>query len=316
MTVPRGSRRLKGMLTVSRGLSRGLACGLVFVGSLIACGSDDSSGGTTPTKSTAQASSGCGKTGAPSGLQSSQSIQVDGAKRTYELFVGSAHDGKTPLPLVFILHGGGGTGAGVRKSFDIESVANGKAIFVYPDATNKYPNSWDLDDNADKNPDIKLFDALRASIASSYCVDSQRVFAWGSSAGAYFANQLACRRGGELRAIAANSGGAPYGGDDKTDKYDDSGNLICPESPTAALIIHGTSDGTVDVSEGKAALAWWRKANGCAAGDGTDYDPSPCKALAGCNAARPVVGCFIPGMGHTIWPEHGTDVTWKFFSSL
>ena len=301
-------------------LTRGLACGLVLVGSLIACSSDDSSssGGTAPTKSTAQASSGCGKTGAALGLKSAQSISVEGTKRTYELFVGSAHNGTTPLPLVFVLHGGGGTGAGIRKSFDLESVANGKAIFVYPDAdlSKKYENSWDLDDNADRNPDIKMFDALRASIASSYCVDSQRVFAWGSSAGAYFANQLGCRRGGELRAIAANSGGAPYGGDDKTDKYDDSGNLICPESPTAALIIHGESDGTVDVSEGKAALAWWRKADGCTSGDGTDYDPSPCKQLPGCNAARPVVGCFIPGMGHTIWPTQGTEVTWKFFSSF
>lgn len=314
MTASSGSRRLKGMSF----LTRGLACGLVLVGSLIACGSDDASSAsaTTPTKSTAQASSGCGKTGAVLGLQSGQSIQVEGTKRTYELFVGSAHTGTAPLPLVFVLHGGGGTGDGIRKSFDIESVANGKAIFVYPDATNKYENSWDLDDNADKNPDIKLFDALRESIAASYCVDSKRVFAWGSSAGAYMANQLGCRRGGELRAIAANSGGGPYGGDDKTDKYDDSGNFICPESPTAALIIHGAADDTVPLSEGKVSLAWWRKANACAAGNGTDYKPSPCKQLSGCNAARPVVYCEIPGMGHTIWPQHGTEVTWKFFASF
>lgn len=295
-------------------LQRWLGVGVsVVVLGVVACGGDDE---TAPTKATTQASSGCGKTGAAKGLQEKQSVQVDGKKRTYELFVGDAHDGSSPLPLVFILHGGSGTGAGIRKGFAIEKEAAGKAIFVYPDATNDYPNSWDLDDSAEKNVDIKFFDALREKIASDYCVDSQRVFAWGSSAGGFMANQLACRRGSVIRGIASNSGGGPYGGPDEDGLYDDSGNFTCPDKPVAALVIHGEKDTSVSLDDGKESVKYWRRANGCTEGDGADYAPSPCKQLPGCASERPTVFCEIPGMGHTIWPEHGTDVVWKFFSSL
>ena len=260
-------------------------------------------------------SSACGKAGAPTGAITGQKISVKGAGRSYDLFVGSAYNGKTPLPLVFVFSGAGGTGAQIRASYPIEGQAGGKAIFVYPNArigSGAPPNSWDLDSVAAQNQDILLFDALRAQLAATYCVDTTRVFAAGMSAGAYFANQLGCRRGAELRATAAHSGGGPFGSDSE---YDGNGNLVCPEKPAGgALVIHGLADGTVAPSEGAASLAYWRAADKCAAGNGASYAPSPCLALS-CATGHPVVHCEIPGLGHDVW-KSAAQATWKFFTQF
>lgn len=267
------------------------------------------------TRAPGKGSSACSKPAARAGSITGQKISVNGAVRTYDLFVGGAYNGATPLPLVFVFSGAGGTGAQIRASYPIEGQTAGKAILVYPNArtgAGAPPNSWDLDSVAAQNQDIQLFDALRAQIAATYCVDTTRVFAAGMSAGAYFANQLGCRRGAELRATAAHSGGGPYGNDSE---YDDNGNLVCPEKPAGgALVIHGLADGTVAPSEGAASLAYWRSADKCAAGNGTSWAPSPCLAL-GCAAGHPVVHCEIPGLGHTVWTG-AAQATWKFFAQL
>ena len=251
------------------------------------------------------ASSGCGGS-ASGGLQQAQTLSVRGETRTYELFVpdGAA----SALPLVFVFHGSGGTGKDQRaSSYNLEAEAKGKAIFVYPDGMNR---QWDLDRKADDNADIQFFDALVESISSKLCVDRARIFATGYSMGAYFTNQLGCRRGNVLRAIAAHAGGGPFGSDDE---YDENGDLVCPQKAVPALISHGTSDMTVPLSEGKSSRDGWQKANTCASTT-RPYAPSPCVALDGC--ARPVVYCEIPGLGHEVWPAGGAAATWRFFSSF
>lgn len=51
------------------------------------------------------------------------SIMFNGLKRTYLIHIPRNHDQSKPLPLVIVLHGGGGTGANVvkltRGGFDI-----------------------------------------------------------------------------------------------------------------------------------------------------------------------------------------------------
>lgn len=252
---------------------------------------------------------------APKGWLAKQKLVVAGVKdpgyanRTYNLLVPAGHDGSKTFPLVFELHGNGGDGAGMRKTLDLETASAGGAILVYPDGF----GGWDLESAPDKNDDIKFVRALIDTIGKTYCVDTSRVFATGYSNGGYFANQLACKVGAAVfRGIASHAGGGPYGADAE---YDDQGNLICAGKPVAALISHGTSDGSVALSEGKSSRDEWKRVNGCK--DATDpFDPSPCVAYQGCAAGRPVVYCEVPGLGHVPWPEGGAKATWSFLSKL
>lgn len=229
-------------------------------------------------------------------------MSIGGRSRTYTLVMPPTTPA-TLYPLVMVLHGHGGTGAVARASFDLERL--GRAIFVYPDA----PGGWDLDSPTPQNPDVALFDAILARATESACVDSRRVFVAGFSNGAYMANQLACRRGDRIRAIASHGGGGPYeaaGG-----AYDDQGQLLCGGKPVAALIVHGLADGTVSPSEGDKSVEHWTHANHCRGG-GAPIAPAGCTALRGCDNG--VLSCRVPGLGHHVWPE-GRRLTWAFFDA-
>lgn len=259
-----------------------------------------------------ESSQGCGKTSAPKGVLGNQSVSVRNNARTYHAIIPEAHDGKTPLPIVFMFHGSGGDGAGFRDVYPLEREARGQAVFVYPNA-DPASGSWDLERDASNNNDILFFDAMLEALSVSHCIDRKRVFATGYSAGGYFSNQLGCRRGSVLRAIASHAGGGPFG---LNVEYDDKGLLRCPERPVPALVAHGTGDTEVKLEEAQKSREHWRRVNGCASGAGVPRDPSPCVSLAQCASDRPVVYCEVPGLGHAVWPEGGPKVTWDFFTSF
>lgn len=244
----------------------------------------------------------CGKKSAATGVLA-RKVNVFGKARTYTLVVPAGYDAAISQPLVYVLHGDGGTGKQIRASFDVEAAAGGKALFLYPDGAG---GAWDLDSPASKNADVALFDATLAQVQSEYCVDLHRVFIAGFSKGAYMANQLACRRGDRIRAVATHSGGGPYGAEGGT--YDDHGELVCSGKPVGSLVLHGTSDAVVAPSEGEKSIAHWTHANHCA----SSTTSGTCATYTGC--ANPVVACKIHGLGHTVWPEAPKRV-WQFFDS-
>lgn len=245
---------------------------------------------------------GCGASNA-SGVQN---LSVDVAGKARAFIVSVPKGNARAWPVVFVFHGGGGTAAGVRDYFGFSSIAEDKAIFVYPTGLR---GQWDLDTPAAKNADVAFFDAMLEKLVATQCVDTSRVFATGNSMGGYFANQLGCRRGDALRAIAPHAGGGPYENDDG---YDDQGHLKCVGKPVATMVFHGLADTNVDPKEGQLSVDYWAYANKCARTT-KDFAPSPCVAYDGC--VRPVVSCRIPGLGHKIWSE-GPKATWNFFASF
>jgi polyhydroxybutyrate depolymerase len=281
---------------------------VIVVVAASACG-DDPAAPPETNKVQSESSQGCIKTDAPKGVLAKQTINVRGDQRTYDLVVPDSYDSKKAYPLVFVFHGAGGDGAGVRGQYGLEASAGGKAIFVYPDG---FLGKWEREKPSESNPDMEYFDVLLESLFASHCVDVQRVFAAGYSNGGYFANQLACSRGARLKAIASISGGGPIG--DASD-FDDKGNLRCKEKPVAALITHGTDDTEVKLEEGQKSRDHWRRVNGCRTGAGVPFDPAPCVSLAGCASDRPVVYCEVPSIGHALWSE-SAKATWRFFDSF
>ncbi|MBX3230038.1 MAG: hypothetical protein KIT84_25610 [Labilithrix sp.] len=273
---------------------------------LVACGDRPPSStagwpgaATEPTSAPAAA---CSKGSAPKGTFK-RTVNVFGKSRSYTLVVPPGYAAGTSHPLIYVLHGHGGTGAQARSSFDLEGASGGKAVFVYPDGIG---GGWDLDSPTPKNGDVALFDATLAIVQSDYCVDLHRVFIAGFSNGAYMANQLACRRAERVRAVATHSGGGPYeNGPDA--KYDDRGALVCSGKPVGSLVIHGAADGTVAPAEGQKSVTHWTAANRCGA---TPAKNGACAAYSGC--VNPVVACKVPGLGHALWPEAKARV-WAFF---
>jgi polyhydroxybutyrate depolymerase len=273
---------------------------------LVACDPGPSStanwpGATTPQAAEKASSPSCGKA-APKGVLAKK-VNVFGKSRSYTLVVPASYAPEVSQPLIYVLHGHGGTGAQARSSFEIETAAGGKGLFLYPDA----PGGWDLDSETGKNRDVAFFDAMLAQAQSEYCVDLHRVFIAGFSNGAYMANQLACRRSERVRAVVTHSGGGPYDSG-PTAKYDEHGQLECGGKPVAALVIHGTADGTVAPSEGQKSIDHWVAANHC----GAPAANGACAIYAGC--MNPVMACKVHGLGHIVWPEAATRA-WAFFDA-
>ena len=261
-------------------------------------------GSTTPPPSSAT----CNKSGLVKGAGQAKTLDVFGDTRSYVLSVPQAY-GELPgsWRLVFAFHGGGGTGAGLRGWYDTDQrYAEKDAIVVYPDAKN---GNWDLDSPTDSNLDIVFFDRLLDELSTNACIDATRVFAVGFSNGAYFANQLACRRGGVFRAIAPHAGGGPYG---PGSSYDAQGNLVCAGTPPAVRIFHAEDDYVVPISHAEASIKHWTWANRCQPSTHA-MAPDACAAYDGCG--KPVEVCRYWGVGHSIWSE-GAKSTWEFFEGF
>ncbi len=236
------------------------------------------------------------------GLAKDGAIEAAKKKRTYIASIPQSIHSGSPLRIVFAFHGDARTGMNVREGLMLEDHAGDEAIVVYPDGLDK---TWKTEDASDKNPDYVFYDVLLAHFAKSACLDLARVFLTGHSRGAFFANQLACRR--DVRAVAPIAGGGPYvlPGDAPA-----KGGLSCRFRPSA-MIFHGDADTNVPIGSGRATRDFWVRANGCKSTT-TAFAPSPCVAFDGCEEGRPVIFCSLPKHAHEIWPEAPSSI-WKFF---
>jgi polyhydroxybutyrate depolymerase len=201
-----------------------------------------------------------------------------------------------PLPLVYGWNGVGGDGKGAQSYIKIET--NHHGIFVYPD-----PNRTDGWDYNNGGADVLFFDALNSYLTQNYCIDMNRIFSVGLSAGGIMSNKLGCFRGDVLRAIAPSSA-MTWSGTCKGD--------------VAVMIICGTQDtynACDDAQNGAASeTAVWVPRNGCSSQTTTSPISSMCQAYQGCAAADPVLLCTHSG-GHG-WPTSLSDATWQFFMGL
>ena len=82
--------------------------------------------------SNAPGTPGCGRPPARAGAAVAQHVTAAGRDRTYTLVVPEGYAPQTPYPLVFVLHGSGGTAAGARTQTDLEKVAGGRAARSAP----------------------------------------------------------------------------------------------------------------------------------------------------------------------------------------
>jgi poly(3-hydroxybutyrate) depolymerase len=209
----------------------------------------------------------------------------------YLLTLPEGYDGSQPVPLVFAFHGRARSHQllhDVDGSYLAEQLG-GKYAVAYVKSIGR---GFDLP--RERSDNLQMFDALYAHLLSSYCIDSEQVFAIGHSSGALFSEILACERSPLLRGIGAVAGA-----------------MVLPEchGRSAALMVHGERDSVVSLSRGRSARDRFLQANGCS----QQFAPvgaAGCVRYAGCEPGLPVE-----------WCEHGeatyenTNHGWPSFAS-
>ena len=166
----------------------------------------------------------------------SETIQHDGLTREYSIYVPASYDGTTNFPLLFNLHGGGGTNSAWQVTSDMIPIADtADFILVYPQARPdpsdgnsfnwipKVPGTFD---------DVPFFSSLIDTIASNYQIDQNRIYACGYSLGGDMTFELGCKLNNRIAAIAPVA---------RTMQANP--NSFCsPVHPTGVLTILGTDD--------------------------------------------------------------------------
>jgi polyhydroxybutyrate depolymerase len=247
-------------------------------------------------------------------------IEFGGLQRTYLLHVPPSYTGQNATPLVFVFHGGEGTGEHIADvtQFSQCSDQNGFLV-VYPDGVDQ---SWN--DGRGTTPaeeqgvdDVGFVTALLGQLAQTLYIAPQLVYATGLSNGARFTHRLGCEISEKIAAIGPVAG----------TMAENIAQQCAPQQPVSVVEFHGTEDpinhwdggevqgefGGMTLSVPKTVLLWVNF-NGCPPSPQKsmlpDTDPNDGtrvwrKAYSPGESGCEVVLYGVEGGGHT-WP--GTDL--------
>jgi polyhydroxybutyrate depolymerase len=266
-------------------------------------GTGGAGGGGGATADAGTQSSGCGKTLTRPDRKTQQTIDIQGTTRYYLLNVPN-FDNKTPLPLVFALHGYDMNNVALVDAYDFTAQSGNKAITVLPQGEGPAPgNVSHWGDQVLKSTwtanaaNYAFMQTLKEDLASRYCIDPSRVFITGFSMGGMFTNSMACEHVDWFRGYAPVEGGGP--------------NSCAKADAHPAVIIHqGSLDTIAKPSAGEGTRDFWTKQNTCSSTSSSIY--TGCQSYADCDA--PVIYC-VGAWDHYV---HGTARAniWTFFNSL
>ncbi len=258
----------------------------------------------------------------------SGTLDFGGLHRQYFVHVPPAYDGKTPLPLVLVLHGATQTPEGIERMSGMSAAADKEAFLaVYPRGTGRVL-TWNsgaccgyaMENHVD---DTGFLGALIDKLERDYVVDRRRVFATGISNGGMMSYRLACELADKVAAIAPVEGAQ---------------DLAChPSNGVSVIVFHGTDDHLVPFDGGStpfqvgsrrsdtsvpSTVAFWVKQDGCTPTPQREVSAAVhAEIYAGCRDGAGVALYAIQG-GHHIWPGtrfSGNDVPatslmWSFFA--
>lgn len=271
-----------------------------------------------------------------------QTIMHDGAKRSY--LVRAAHIPEKPkqaVPLVIVLHGGGGNAAITERmtGFTRKAIKE-RFIVVYPNGSSHFEDkllTWNathccgyaMEKNVD---DVGFIAAMLTQLLKDYPIDAKRVYVTGLSNGGMMSHKIGIELSDRIAAIAPVISG--LFGDEKL-----------PAQAVAALMINGMLDESVPhlggAPGGRFAKRWrgthvkpasyqaefWAKANGCKAKAIEQDVGFAMHWKHSCPNQKTVELYLVKDNGHA-WPGgqagtglgdtpstsmNATDVIWEFF---
>ena len=245
------------------------------------------------------------------------------------------------IPLVLVLHGGGGNALNIEKVTGFTEKANKEGfIVVYPEGTGKRNNkrlTWNaghccghgMEAGVD---DVGFIDALISKLLEYYPIDSKRIYVTGMSNGGMMTHRLGIALSNRLAAIAPVVG-TVFGDESKA------------THPVSAIMLNGLLDKSVPHAGGppggyfsdawdgtptKPTLeqaSYWANIDGCSGNPIKNDNRIFTQWHYACPAGRDVELYLINDNGHA-WPGgkkgsifgdkpsenfHGTDVIWEFF---
>ena len=271
-------------------------------------------------------------------------IQHDGLTRMYQVHVPSSIDPAKPAPLLFALHGGGGSmdhHANDAHYGHITKSDREGFVVVFPNGFSKLASgkfaTWNAgnccggarDGNVD---DVGFIRQIVADVTRQMNIDRKRIYATGMSNGALMSYRLACEMSDVFKAIA------PVAGTDNTRSCD-------PKHPVSILHIHARNDTHVlytggagpnardksivtDFTSVHDTVSKWLRLNGCTATPQRilEKDGAYCDVYTACQGKAEVQLCLTETGGHS-WPGaqktrgepasqaiSANDVMWEFFS--
>lgn len=271
-----------------------------------------------------------------------ESVVVGSKTRTYVVRAprGASRRGE-PMPLVIVLHGGGGNAENAERMSGFSSLVERERLIVaYPNGSGRGALlTWNavhccgfaMESKVD---DVSFIDAMIDAIAGEHAIDERRIYVTGMSNGGMMAHRL----GREMRhrpAAIAPVVGAVFG---------DEGP---PASAVSAIIFNGLLDKAVPANGGLGAgvgrNAWdgvpprpnidqgtyWARAGGCSQTPATRESPGVVLTTWECPSGRAVALHQVKEMGHA-WPGgragrrgaddpgnmvDATEVMWSFFKA-
>ncbi|MFA6470284.1 MAG: T9SS type A sorting domain-containing protein [Bacteroidota bacterium] len=138
------------------------------------------------------------------------SVQRGGLSRSCLVDIPPQQDGEKGLPVIFVLHGYGGTASGIRNYTLMHSLGTIEGfITVYPQAYNNYWNSGIGDNPLFPTPavdDVDFISSLIDSLFHRFHIDTLRVYSCGHSNGAFMSMKLARELSNRIAAIGSNGG--------------------------------------------------------------------------------------------------------------
>ena len=228
-----------------------------------------------------------------------------------------------PMPLVIVLHDGGGSPERMADITLFNHLADRQGFMVaYPSAIDRFWNDGRKEAPGDKSiDDVAFLLALRDHLVKSFHVDGQRVYLVGLADGGMMAMRAACESTRSFAAIATVNASMPV----------DLGKMCQPKAQMPIMMIAGTADPIVPYKGGEVNLFdetagkvvqveetanAWQINNGCSAGpkikDMIDRDRQDGSSVKihrwmKCRAAAEVALYEIERGGHS-WPGTGRQL--------
>ncbi|NBC09200.1 MAG: hypothetical protein GVY26_18565, partial [Bacteroidetes bacterium] len=138
-----------------------------------------------------------------------QTITYQGLARQYVVHEPAAYDDQAPLPVVLVLHGGGGSAQVTQNFTMMNPVADANGFLaVYPQGYTENSSGFVWADgrgtaaDAEGIDDVGFVGRLIDSLQLQYKIDTTRVYACGFSNGGFMTQRLACELDGRFAAMA------------------------------------------------------------------------------------------------------------------
>lgn len=178
----------------------------------------------------------------------SYDIEWEGRDRDYEVYFPKEEFAEGPLPILFVLHGGGGDAKGMRtltfSRFNELADMYGFLV-VYPNAFEKQWNEGRLDSIntaiVENINDVGFIAQIVAQLQIDYNIDDEKIYTSGISNGGFMSSRLLCDRADLFRGGAIVTATLP----------EDYINKCNPSAPVSVITFNGTGDFIVPYEGGQ-----------------------------------------------------------------